>query len=462
MSAFLIAAARKSSGKTTVSLGLCAALTAMGLRVQPFKKGPDYIDPLWLSQAAGRPCHNLDFYTMSPDEIVRSVATHAHGVDVTVIEGNKGLFDGLDVQGTQSNAALAQLLNCPVVLVLDTQGMTRGIAPLILGYQAFEPHLSIIGVILNQVGGSRHEGKLRAAIDYYTNLPVLGAVQKDRQLSITERHLGLMPSNELAQAQLKIQHIAEKIAAQVDLPQLLNILSQYPPLSLPPPTPPIISKTPDIKLGILRDAAFGFYYPGDLWALETAGAELVFIDALQDQQLPEIDGLFIGGGFPETQAAALMANQSLRYAIRHRIEQGLPVYAECGGLMYLSQKLVWQASSWEMVGALPCTAIMEDHPQGRGYVHLRETGQGLWPLPSENGTAAEFRAHEFHYSRIIDLPTDSVFAYQVLRGTGITGEQDGLVYKRVLASYTHLRSVQSNPWPQRFLEFIRRCKLNSL
>jgi len=212
-----ISAAHKSSGKTTLSIGLCAALSEAGAVVQPFKKGPDYIDPLWLAQAAGRSCYNLDFYTMRPDEIESLFRRKMQSADIGVIEGNKGLYDGLALDGSNSNAALASMLDAPIVLVLDSQGMTRGVAPLILGYQAFDPELRILGVILNKVGGSRHEGKLRAVIEHYTDVKVLGAVQRSHALRIDERHLGLVPSNELAGSPEQIAQMAALLRDQVDI-----------------------------------------------------------------------------------------------------------------------------------------------------------------------------------------------------------------------------------------------------
>ena len=212
MSHVLISAAHKSSGKTTVTIGLCAALKKSGTVIQPFKKGPDYIDPMWLSKAASRPCHNLDFYTMQRQEILETFTRYSQGADIAIVEGNKGLYDGLDLDGSNSNAALATLLKAPVILVIDARGMTRGIAPLILGYQAFEPKLNIAGVILNQLGGSRHESKLRAVIAHYTDVPVIGAVHHDKELQILERHLGLIPSNEMQAAQQRIELVGKRIA----------------------------------------------------------------------------------------------------------------------------------------------------------------------------------------------------------------------------------------------------------
>lgn len=456
MAHLLISAAHKSSGKTTVTLGLCAALVARGLQVQPFKKGPDYIDPLWLSQAANRPCHNLDFQIMSPAEITQTVATHLQGTDIGIIEGNKGLYDSIDVQGTRSNAALAKLLHAPVILVLSTHGMTRGIVPLLLGYQAFDPQVKIAGVILNHVGGTRHESKLRAAIEHYSDIPILGALQADQQLSIAERHLGLMPSNEHQQAAQKIQQVAASVAENMDLDKIFAIAQGAPSLS--PPMTSSITAPATVKIGIIRDAAFGFYYPGDLDNLQRAGAELIFINALQDNQLPSIDGLFIGGGFPEIWMQALADNHSLKHSIFKAIDQNLPVYAECGGLMYLAQRLTWKNESYQMVGALPFETVMQERPQGRGYVQMQETGAGLWALRDTQGQLAEFAAHEFHYSKAVNMPNNLSFAYKVLRGYGLDGTHDGVVYKNTLASYVHLRDVENNRWTQRFVDFVKQQK----
>jgi cobyrinic acid a,c-diamide synthase len=449
----MISAAHKSSGKTTVSIGLCAALRAQGNVVAPFKKGPDYIDPLWLGEAAQHPCHNLDFYTQSDAEMLCSL--NAAQADLTLIEGNKGLHDGMAVDGSNSNAALAKLSHTPVILVLDTRGTTRGIAPLVLGYQQFDREVKIAGVILNRVGGPRHEDKLRAALEYYTEVPVIGAVYQDRHMEIVERHLGLMPSNEAEAAQQIIAKLADAVRAQVDLDAVLSSATQAPALANCDLAAPPSYRGDKRRIGVLRDAAFGFYYPGDFDALQRAGAELVFIDALHDARLPDIDGLFIGGGFPETKMAQLAANHALKNAIRDAINHALPVYAECGGLMYLGRRLSWDEQSAEMCGALPLDTRMYKRPQGRGYVHLQETGAGLWPLRGDDGAPTQFAAHEFHYSRVENLSPGLSFAYKVLRGYGIDGEHDGLVYKNTLASYAHLRDVAQNRWAARFMAFVK-------
>ena len=457
MGRLLLSAAHKSSGKTTITTGLCRALHARGLRVQPFKKGPDYIDPMWLKLAAGRSCYNLDFNTSATTEMCDLFVHKSGPADIALIEGNKGLHDGMARDGSNSNAALAKLLNTPVVLVLDTRGITRGIAPLILGYQAFDPDVQIAGIILNQVGGPRHEAKLRDAVEYHTGLPILGAVHKDPELHITERHLGLVPSNESREATAIIDRITRAISEQVDLDTLLEVAGQVDPL--PPEVVPEVRQnpTPDVRIAVAQDAAFGFYYADDLEAMEAAGAELVPLNTLHDQQLPDVDGLFIGGGFPEAHIKELEANRALRESIRNAVEQGLSTYAECGGLMYLTRSIHWNDSSGEMVGVIPADTIMHKRPQGRGYVKLEETGLSSWCLGNKSNDNL-FCAHEFHYSRLENIGDSLEFAYQVARGVGIGGGRDGILYKNLVANYAHLRHGGNNRWTDHFIDFVRKQK----
>jgi cobyrinic acid a,c-diamide synthase len=461
MHRFLISAAHKSSGKTTISIGLAASLSRGSagrppLSVQTFKKGPDYIDPLWLSVAAGRPCYNLDFF-LSPDgELKQQFARHGHDAEVCLVEGNKGLYDGLDLEGSNSNAALARLLDLPVVLVLDARGMTRGIAPLILGYQAFDPQLRIAGVILNRLGGRRHESKLRAVIEHYTDVPVIGAVQEDAELALVERHLGLMPANETAEAERHVSAIATRVSDQVDLGQLLAISRSKQALVAPPARP--ASPAAPVRIAVARDAAFGFYYADDLDALAAAGAETVFFDTLKDAALPPCDGLLIGGGFPECFIEGLEANQSLRTDIRRAIESGLPTYAECGGLMYLAQGIEWHGRRASMVGVIPGEIRMHAKPVGRGYVILESNANHPWRSREGISGGTELHAHEFHYSELAGLPAETRYAYTVRRGHGVDGRHDGIVLHRMLASYTHLRATAGCDWPAKFVQYVRRCK----
>ncbi|MDX2506637.1 MAG: hydrogenobyrinic acid a,c-diamide synthase (glutamine-hydrolyzing) [Gammaproteobacteria bacterium] len=464
-----ISAAHKSSGKTTITIGLLSALKNKGLSVQPFKKGPDYIDPLWHGSAAGTPCYTLDFNTMSRDEILQLVSRKITTCDLSLIEGNKGLYDGLDLDGSNSNAAVAKLLDAPVILVLDARGMTRGIAPLILGYQSFDPGINIAGVILNQLGGSRHESKLRAVIEHYTDVSVLGAVHKDKRLEIVERHLGLMPSNEDGEAQKKILDIGTIISSQVDLDTIIDTSHLHSPKHLKSPIktrPNTQPMTAQLRLAYINDSAFGFYYPGDLEALEQAGAELLEVNSLTDRQLPEnIDGLFIGGGFPEERLEELQGNQSFREAVRNAIENGLPTYAECGGLMYLCRSIIWDQQQKKMVGIIPADAQMEETPQGRGLIRFSETQLMPWPDEQDNrhkilGVHAGnehppiISAHEFHYSHLVNISEPLNYAYRIHRGSGIDGQHDGIVYKNLLACYAHLQDTNQNHWAKRFVQFI--------
>jgi len=453
MARVFVSAAHKSSGKTTITLGLCAALAERGLAVQPFKKGPDYIDPMWHSAASGRTCRNLDFNTQSPDEISCFFRRYALGADVSVIEGNKGLHDGVDPQGRDSGAALAKLLRAPVVLVIDGSGITRGVAPLLMGYRAFDPEVRIAGVILNKVAGSRHESKLREAVEGFTDLPVLGAVHRSTDLEITERHLGLVPANEEAQAAAVIRRIRDAIAAQVDLDRVMDAARSAPALAVPPLAVPA-PLPPTGRIGVARDAAFGFYYPEDLEALAAEGFELVPFDTLRDGALPPgLDALFIGGGFPETHMAALEANAGMRASVRVAVERGLPAYAECGGLMYLSRSIAWGERRHAMVGALPLDTVMHRTPQGRGHVRMRETDAFPWP-----GSGGTVSAHEFHYAGVANVDPGCRFAYAVERGHGFDGVRDGIVVHNTLAAFTHLRGVGGNAWPKRFAAFIRSCR----
>jgi cobyrinic acid a,c-diamide synthase len=391
---------------------------------------------------------------MSHDEILATVGQYSAEADISLIEGNKGLYDGLDLDGSNSNAALATLTRSPVILVLDARGMTRGIAPLILGYQAFDPEIRIAGVILNQLGGSRHESKLRTVIEHYTDVRVIGGVHRHAELEINERHLGLIPSNEEDASTSRIRQIRGIIAAEVDLDGLLAVAGDS-PLHYEPVSPPPLESGERVRIGIARDTAFGFYYPDDLIALEQAGAELVAINTLTDTALPDIDGLFIGGGFPETQMHSLAANAPLRRQIKSAIGTGLPAYAECGGLMYLCRSLRWQEQQHEMVGVIPADCVMHRRPQGRGYVRLRETQAMPWGNPAPAG---EIAAHEFHYSALENIHESLQYAYDVVRGTGVDGTRDGIVINNLLASYTHMRDTRQHRWTRRFVEFVRRYR----
>jgi cobyrinic acid a,c-diamide synthase len=453
-----IAGAHRSSGKTTLSIGLTRSLKRLGLGIQPFKKGPDYIDPLWLSQSTGRPCFNLDYHTMSRDEIRTAFARRCADTDIGFIEGNVGLFDSVDLRGTNSNAELAKLLGAPVVLVVDVQGMTRGVAPLLLGYRAFDPELHLAGVILNKVGGSRHEANLRNVVEHYTDLPVLGCVPKTPEIGIAERHLGLIPSNEALAVETTIDRIASVVAQNVDV-ERVGELAQAAPLpewDSGDDADQAMATGSTVRIGIAQDDAFGFYYPDDLLALERAGAELVPFSPVWDSMLPEVDALFIGGGFPEYRMQEIEQNAFMRASVADFIIGGGPAYAECGGLMYLTERLHWGKKVARMCGVLDADVAMHERPQGRGYVRLAETETFPWPALSP--FEREISAHEFHHSAIIEAHPDWVYGYRVQRGVGIDGEHDGVVQGNLLASYAHLRDVGGVDWTRRFVAHIRAVK----
>jgi cobyrinic acid a,c-diamide synthase len=463
MAHLLISAAHKSSGKTTITVGLAAALGGRGLRMQTFKKGPDYIDPMWLARASGRPCYNLDFNTQSEAEIGALFARHVRGADLALIEGNKGLHDGVDPEGGDSTAALAKLLRAPVLLVVDAQGITRGVAPLVLGCQVFDRDVSIGAVILNRVASARHEDKLRRALERYTDVPVIGAIARDPALVVRERHLGLTTPDETSALAEMIDRLRQAMENGVDLDRVIELARTAPAASgwpVPADDSASIGKT-DVRIAVARDTAFGFYYPDDLETLQQAGAELVFFNSLCDTRLPPADGMFIGGGFPETQMPMLAANRELRAHILRSAQQGLPIYAECGGLMYLSRSIAWGDRVHEMVGFIPADTVMHATPQGRGLVVLEETGALPWPADARPAAAdrARIPAHEFHHAALERLDPSTRFAYRILRGRGIDGRHDGIVRGNVVASFSHLRSTErSGRWARRFVAFVRACK----
>ncbi len=450
MARLFLSATHKSPGKTTISIGLAAALSQKGLDVQTFKKGPDYIDPMWLKRASGRPCYNLDFNTQTRTEVLTTFARYAREADVALIEGNKGLHDGVDLEGSNSSAALAKLLRAPIVLVVDAYGMARGVAPLVQGYAAFDRDAPIAGVILNKVGSERQTAALRQALERYTDIPVLGAVGRDEGVVVRERHLGLTTPGETAESDAIIECARDAVARSVDLTRVREIAAnaQAHPAALAPIVRP---RAQDVRIAVPRDEAFGFYYEDDLEAFERAGARLAFFDALRDERLPpDSDGLFIGGGFPETHAPRLAANVSMRASIRAAIADGLPTYAECGGLMYLSRSIAWGDERRPMVGAIPADARMHGGPQGRGLVVLEETGKAPWSVG-----AGAFPAHEFHYAALEGLAPEIEFAYRVRRGAGVDGRHDGVVIGSLMASFSHLRDTLAHPWVERFVDFAR-------
>ncbi|MEG6617419.1 cobyrinate a,c-diamide synthase [Peptococcaceae bacterium 1198_IL3148] len=460
----IIAAPQGRSGKTTITVGLLAALTARGLKVQPFKKGPDFIDPSWLTKVAGRTCRNLDSYMMDKETIKASFATHSQGADISIIEGAMGLFDGVDVEGSGSAAEVAKTVKAPVILVVNCTRMTRSVAAMVNGYRYFDPDINVAGVILNNVARSRHQNVLRASIEKYCDIPVLGMMPKGDQYTIPDRHLGLIPAEEDVSLHQAVDRMAEAAEKYLDLDEILEVAATAPAIESNAAVAPPLTKikrphevdylSGTTKIGVVMDKGFSFYYPENLEAIANAGAELVAIDAINDCQLPPVDGLFIGGGFPEVMAGDLEDNYSLRNDIRERIEQGLPVYAECGGLMYLGRSISWGDKVHHMVGALPFDVEMIKRPMGHGYMKVEVQRETPW-FPQ----GLKITGHEFHHSKVINLEKDKVdFAYVVKKGWGIDGQHDGLLYKNVFAAYNHLHALAVPHWADNFVKIAAKHK----
>ncbi len=459
MASFYISAAHKSSGKTTLSIGLSAAIRQRGLSLQTFKKGPDYIDPMWLKEASGAPCYNLDFFTSGRDYILDCFTRYAQDQDVVLVEGNMGLYDGISLDGSDSNAAMAQMLGLPVLLVVDCSGTSRGIAPLLNGYREFGPELEFAGVILNKVAGERHQGKLQNVIEAYTDFEILGAMPRNQDISMTERHLGLIPRNEIAEQSADvIELLAQQVNEHIDVERIIAIDAPNQARAAELSGQPIPATGSGLRIALAMDEAFGFYYPGDLDRFRALGVELVPFSTLQDPELPvDIDGLFIGGGFPETHLPELSANASLRDQVRQAIDQGLPVYAECGGLMYLCQDLILEQQHHPLCDVIPARVEMHNKPQGRGYVELEVASSHPW-YRDRPGQLPSLKAHEFHHSALSGLTQVNDYAYSIRRGTGIDGVNDGIIINNLVASYTHLRQTDQCFWVDDFVSFVKTCK----
>ncbi len=434
----IIAAPMSGSGKTTISAGLIAALVARGLRVAPFKAGPDYIDPTYHALAAGRPCHNLDAWMLPAAHIPTVLAQRAGDADLALIEGVMGLFDGYaGNDDTGSTAHIARLTATPVLIVLDTRAMARTAAALVLGLRDFDPHLRVAGVILNRVGSPRHAQMVQEAIEGSVGLPVLGYLQRDEELHLPERHLGLIPTAEPGHWQAWIERARERIAANVDLDQVLALARSASALQTPPlpALQPVSLPSVAPRIAVARDAAFSFLYDDNLDLLRAAGAEIVFFSPLQADALPEgTRALYLCGGFPELYAAELAANNAMRTAIRSAAAAGMPIYAECGGLMYLTEAMVdADGATHAMVGVLPGQSRMTPRlTMGYRTVAARQDSW-LWQA------GETIRGHEFHYSTW-ETPEPALPPVYTVLPDALRPQtrSEGAQARQVIASYIHL------------------------
>ncbi|RLG24205.1 Ni-sirohydrochlorin a,c-diamide synthase [Methanosarcinales archaeon] len=464
----VLAADHSSSGKTTISMGIMAALKDMGYTVQPFKVGLDYIDPGYHTEITGRPARNLDGY-LCKSHTIHEIFQHASkGSDISIIEGVRGLYEGLDATSdTGSTAQIAKILDSPVILIINARSITRSAAAIVKGYAAFDPGVKILGVILNNIGSASHSKKAKKAIETYTDIPVIGVIPRDEGMQISMRHLGLMPAIEgrcrLHDFDARLGSVKSITKQGVDMQQLLEIARSAPPLPELPPTLYVQHrKPPVVRIGVALDEAFNFYYRDNLELLELEGSKIVYFSPLHDKKIPEVDGLYIGGGYPELFAAELEKNKTMRESIYNASQSGCPIFGECGGLMYLTRNIVTirlnhskyhmakvEPGSYEMVGALPGNTHLT-HKRVVTYTVARIMKDT--PIGVKN---TSIKAHEFHHSEILGLPEDATFAIKTERGTGIYNKQDGLMQKNTIATYLHIHAAS---YPRFATSFVEKCK----
>ncbi|MDY6906104.1 MAG: cobyrinate a,c-diamide synthase [Thermodesulfobacteriota bacterium] len=445
----IISALRGGAGKSTIAIGLTKALRNHGKQTAPFKKGPDYIDAGWLSLAGDALCRSLDTFMIEPATLLSAFHHHSRACDIAVIEGNRGLYDGIDIEGRTSTAEIAKLLGAPVILCLDCTKTTRTTAAVVAGCLAFDRDLQIGGVILNRVAGPRHENILRQSIEHYCDIPVVGAIPKLSASDFPERHMGLVPTPEHAWAMEAVDAAAVIAEKHIDLERVVAIAETALPVDASPLPASVAISAQRPAIAVARDPAFQFYYPDNLEALEAAGADLIFISPLTDRHLPDnIHGLYLGGGFPETHAKELADNSSFREQVKAMTQSGLPVYAECGGLIFLGEELIVDNQAYSMCGVIPAVFNISKKPVGHGYtISVVEQENPYFPAKTE------IRGHEFRYSNILEWrgnDADMTFATQ--RGKGFMNHRDGICRHNMLATYTHIHALSAPQWATAFVQ----------
>jgi len=466
----LISADRSSAGKTTIAMGLGSLLCKRGIRVQPFKVALDYIDSSYHTELTGRPCRNLDGFLMSDDTILESFSRGVKGAELALIEGVRGLYEGLEATSdVGSTAQIAKLLRCPVVLVINARSITRSAAAIVRGYQEFDRKVNIRGVILNQIGSQAHAQKTIEAIETYTDVKVLGAIPRSSEMRLVMRHLGLVPAIEgkltdRKQFERRVSTIERMLSEHVDIDALVKIAREAPPLKLPP-VPEQGESPSDVRVGVAMDEAFNFYYPENIESLQQAGAQVVPFSPLRDPHLPDVDGLYIGGGYPELFAEELSSNWGMRQDILEASRSGMPIFAECGGLLYLARsisidvdgflaslegkKVEQHRESYEMVGVVPAHATM-------GERHVVRYTAGTLTRDTPIGAAGtHLKGHEFHHSHLRGLPQDAPLVLSLSRGEGIDGSMDGFLSGQTLAQYCHIHALSYRGFAP---SFVKACK----
>jgi cobyrinic acid a,c-diamide synthase len=478
-----IAGIRGGSGKTLLTIGIIQALIRKGISVSPFKKGPDYIDPAWLTHASGRHCRNLDAYLMPKQKLIETFMKDVSETDIAIVEGNRGLFDGMDIDGTFSFSELVKLLGIPLILILDCSKSSRTLAAIVHGCETFDKKLTVNGVILNNIAGERHKNIITDSINKYCRAPILGFLPRMTLLSLGERHLGLVPVSEHNDPDMIINALGDAVEKNVDMKALIEISGAGIKKRILSPEkisadsdntirPGIIKITEQERtlsetesslrkpcIGVIYDTAFNFYYRENLEALESGGGRLILLNSMKDSDIPDIDGLYIGGGFPETHAKLLNKNFEFRHKLKNLIEKGLPVYAECGGLIYLSEAIIENGKNHQMTGVFPFVFEISDKPVGHGYT--------LFEVDVENpfykkGTAV--RGHEFRYSRVVNtVEIDKInTVFNMRKGTGIGNGRDGILYKNCLATFSHTHASSENiTWMDSLIKLVRDRKSSS-
>ncbi|MDX6530480.1 MAG: cobyrinic acid a,c-diamide synthase [Blastocatellia bacterium] len=454
--ALVIAGTHSGVGKTTISIALMAALRRRGLRVQPFKVGPDFIDPTLHTRAACRISRNLDGWMLEPAANLRTFTRFSIDADFSVVEGVMGLFDGRDALTDKgSTAEMSKLLDLPVLLVVDASAMARSAAAIVHGYESFDQELDVAGIIFNRVASAGHFAYLRESVEATCRARVLGWLSTDESVALPERHLGLFMPNEVLN-DARFDALVSWIERGVDIDELIRLARERSERQAVVESQPVEIENTALqedqpfdrrpRIGIARDSAFCFYYQDNLDLLVNAGAEIVEFSPIKQERLPEsLDGLYLGGGYPELYAAALAANETMRDDVARFAQSGKPVYGECGGLMYLTEAIVDQEShSFPMVGVFPTRARMQPRLAALGYAEVEGMNKTGWLRPDERA-----RGHEFRYSVIDDMPEQIQRCYRV---STMAGErQDGFSVGSVLGSYVHLHFGSCPRFAARFV-----------
>ncbi len=448
MKAIIIAGTNSGVGKTTITIGLTALLKNKGLKVQPFKIGPDFIDTGYHTMIAGRPSRNLDGWMTSEDYVKESFYKNSSDADFAMIEGVMGLFDGLDGKGLEgSTAQIAKILNIPVILIVDAKAMAGSAGAVVYGFENYDKDVRIAGVIFNNVGSENHYRILKEAVEHRCKATVLGYLQKDSNIAIPSRHLGLVTAEDNLLSEKIIDKLSDIMETSINFDKILDISSINSNLSI---FNIYIKKKEEksITLAVAYDKAFNFYYQDNLDILTEYGAELKFFSPLSDKSLPDdIDGIYIGGGYPEIYAKELEANASLRGQIKKLAEDGMFVYAECGGLMYLTEGIIdLEGHRNEMVCIFPVNARMLSRRKSLGYVSIEAIDDTIL---TQRGS--KIRGHEFHYSEI-DMPDAIKRSYRVTKASNGHEWLEGYCYKNVLASYVHIHFGSNIKWAKKFIK----------